>query len=77
MTNTRITDPEVIEIRYPVVVRNFSIREESGGKGLFYGGNGLIREIEFLKEGIDLSILSDRRVTQPYGLHGGLNGASG
>lgn len=63
MTNTRITDPEIIEIRYPVVLRNFSIREGSGGNGTFKGGNGVVREIEFLKDGIDISILSDRRVT--------------
>ena len=48
MTNTRITDPEVLEIRYPVVLRQFSIRDSSGGQGKFNGGNGVIREIEFL-----------------------------
>lgn len=48
MTNTRITDPEVMELRYPVIVRRFQIREDSGGKGKFNGGNGVIREIEFL-----------------------------
>ena len=45
MTNTRITDPEVIEIRYPVCLRRFEIRNNSGGRGKFCGGNGLIREI--------------------------------
>jgi len=48
MTNTRITDPEVMELRYPVIVRRFQMRKDSGGKGKFNGGNGVIREIEFL-----------------------------
>jgi len=48
MTNTRITDPEVMELRYPVIVRRFQMRKDSGGKGKFCGGNGVIREIEFL-----------------------------
>lgn len=45
MTNTRITDPEVMELRYPVIVRRFEMRKESGGKGKFNGGDGVIREI--------------------------------
>lgn len=77
MTNTRITDPEVIEMRYPVAVRAFSIRENSGGAGAFKGGNGVVREIEFLKDGIDVSILSERRVLQPYGMAGGSPGMAG
>jgi len=52
MTNTRITDPEVLEQRYPVILRRFTLREGSGGQGQFKGGDGVIREIEFLKEGI-------------------------
>jgi 5-oxoprolinase (ATP-hydrolysing) len=76
MTNTRITDPEIIEKYYPVMIRQFSIREDSGGKGKFNGGNGLIREIEFLDE-LEVSILSERRVFQPYGLCGGNPGARG
>jgi 5-oxoprolinase (ATP-hydrolysing) len=48
MTNTRITDPEVMELRYPVIVRRFQMRKDSGGKGKFNGGDGVIREIEFL-----------------------------
>jgi 5-oxoprolinase (ATP-hydrolysing) len=52
MTNTRITDPEVLEQRYPVILRRFTLREGSGGQGQFKGGDGVIREIEFLKDGI-------------------------
>lgn len=77
MTNTRITDPEVLEIRYPVVLRQFTIREGSGGQGAFKGGNGVIREIEFLKDNIEVGILSERRAVQPYGLKGGDNGQAG
>lgn len=49
MTNTRITDPEILERRYPVVLRQFSIRKGSGGKGSFNGGDGVVRELEFTK----------------------------
>jgi 5-oxoprolinase (ATP-hydrolysing) len=52
MTNTRITDPEVLEQRYPVILRVFSLREGSGGHGKHKGGDGVVREIEFLKPGI-------------------------
>jgi 5-oxoprolinase (ATP-hydrolysing) len=52
MTNTRITDPEVLEQRYPVILRRFTLREGSGGQGQLKGGDGVIREIEFLKDGI-------------------------
>jgi len=76
MTNTRITDPEVLEARYPVLVNEFSIRKGSGGKGAHKGGDGLIREIEFL-EPMNMAILSERRVFQPYGLEGGEPGARG
>jgi len=77
MTNTRITDPEVLEQRYPVILRRFTLREGSGGQGLFKGGDGVIREIEFLKEGIQVGILSERRAFQPYGMAGGDNGERG
>ena len=50
MTNTRITDPEILERRYPVLLREFSIRKGSGGKGEFNGGDGLVRELEFFGE---------------------------
>ncbi|MCH8314145.1 MAG: hydantoinase B/oxoprolinase family protein, partial [Nitrospinae bacterium] len=76
MTNTRITDPEILESRYPVLLREFSIRRGSGGAGLFHGGDGLIREIEFLKP-LNVAILSERRVYPPYGMEGGEPGALG
>ena len=71
MTNTRITDPEIFEKRYPVYLREFSIREGSGGDGHFRGGDGVLRDIEFLEPGIQVSILSERRTYHPYGLRGG------
>mmetsp|Transcript_1761 Transcript_1761/g.2874 ORF Transcript_1761/g.2874 Transcript_1761/m.2874 type:complete len:1237 (-) Transcript_1761:767-4477(-) len=76
MTNTRITDPEIFEKRYPVVLREFSLRKQSGGDGLFKGGDGIIREIEFLRT-VTLSILSERRAFKPYGMHGGKPGKTG
>jgi 5-oxoprolinase (ATP-hydrolysing) len=76
MTNTRITDPEVLEARFPVRVLEFSIRRGSGGEGRWRGGDGLVREIEFLAP-LELSILSDRRSTLPFGLEGGGPGAAG
>lgn len=77
MTNTRITDPEVLEIRYPVALRQFNIREGSGGKGLFKGGDGVVREIEFLQDDTEIGILSERRAVAPYGLKGGQPGQKG
>jgi 5-oxoprolinase (ATP-hydrolysing) len=76
MTNTRITDPEVLEQRYPVLLHEFSIRKGSGGKGKFNGGDGVIREIEFLVP-LKVAMLSERRVYAPYGLNGGGAGAKG
>jgi 5-oxoprolinase (ATP-hydrolysing) len=76
MTNTRITDPEILESRYPVLLREFSLRHGSGGEGLYRGGDGLIREIEFLKP-LQVAILSERRVYAPYGMAGGEPGALG
>lgn len=76
MTNTRITDPEVFERRYPCLLREFSLRKGSGGKGLYKGGDGCIRDIEF-RQPVSAAILSDRRVHAPYGLHGGQDGATG
>ena len=76
MTNTRITDPEILEKRYPVLLRRFAIRKESGGKGLFNGGDGLIREIEFQKP-LTVAIISDRRIYSPYGYDGGCQGEKG
>jgi len=74
MTNTRITDPEILELRYPVVLRQFSFRHGSGGQGEFNGGNGVVREIEFLKDNIVVGLLSERRAVAPYGLKGGQDG---
>ncbi|KAF2151516.1 putative 5-oxoprolinase [Myriangium duriaei CBS 260.36] len=76
MTNTRITDPEVYEIRYPVILRQFSIRKGSGGRGQYNGGDGVIRELEF-RIPLSASMLSERRVYRPYGLAGGLPGQAG
>ena len=76
MTNTRITDPEILERRYPVMLREFSVRKNSGGSGKFIGGDGLVREVEFL-EPLNAAILSERRVHKPYGLNGGEPGKSG
>ena len=76
MTNTRITDPEILERRYPVLLKQFSLRRNSGGKGRNRGGDGLIREIEFLAP-LNAAILSERRVFAPYGLAGGDPGARG
>lgn len=76
MTNTRITDPEILERRYPLLLREFSVRRGSGGQGRFNGGDGLIREVEFLVP-LNAAILSERRVYAPYGLAGGQPGARG
>jgi 5-oxoprolinase (ATP-hydrolysing) len=76
MTNTRITDPEVLEKRYPVVLQCFGLDHSSGGKGRWHGGDGVVRELLFRKP-LTLSILSERRVHRPYGLHGGSPGKCG
>jgi 5-oxoprolinase (ATP-hydrolysing) len=76
MTNSRLTDPEVLEQRYPVRVRRFAIRVSSGGAGRWRGGDGVVREIEFL-EPMQAAILSNRRRVPPFGLHGGGPGACG
>ncbi len=76
MTNTRITDPEVLERRYPVLLQRFSLRPNSGGRGKRRGGDGVCREILFRKP-LSLSVLTERRVFSPYGLAGGHPGAKG
>ncbi len=76
MTNTRITDPEILELRYPVRLEKFEIRKGSGGKGKWNGGDGIVREVTF-KERVEVNILSQHRIEQPYGLKGGLPGKSG
>jgi 5-oxoprolinase (ATP-hydrolysing) len=100
MTNTRITDPEILERRYreshspctgpfhfvltiptldarpAVILHQFGYRPGSGGKGLYNGGDGVIREMEFL-EPIEVSLLTERRARRPYGMAGGEDGQSG
>lgn len=76
MTNSRLTDPEVLEWRFPVLLEDFSIRQNSGGKGKHHGGNGVIRRLRFL-EPMTAGILSNHRRISPFGLNGGENGALG
>ena len=76
MTNTRITDPEVLEHRYPVRLECFAIRKGSGGAGRWRGGDGAVREIAFLAP-MSLSLLSQHRVERPYGMEGGEPGQPG
>ncbi len=76
MTNTRITDPEILEYRYPVRLQTFGIRRGSGGHGIFRGGDGVVREILFM-EPVTLSVLTQHRVKLPYGLNGGESGRAG
>ncbi len=76
MTNSLNTPIEALESGYPVRVRRYAVRRRSGGRGKFRGGDGVIREIEFLTR-VQGSILSDRRTIGPYGLAGGAPGLSG
>jgi 5-oxoprolinase (ATP-hydrolysing) len=76
MTNSRLTDPEVLEDRYPVLVESFGMRESSGGKGAHKGGDGTRRRIRF-REAMTVALLSTRRETAPFGLFGGSDGARG
>lgn len=76
MTNSRLTDPEVLEFRFPVRLQSYAIREGSGGAGRWHGGNGGIRRIEFL-EPMTASILSNARVHPAFGMAGGSDGAVG
>ncbi|MCH7956633.1 MAG: hydantoinase B/oxoprolinase family protein [Proteobacteria bacterium] len=76
MTNTRLTDPEVLEWRYPVRVEDFSIRRGSGGRGRHKGGDGVVRRIRFL-EPMTVAIVSGHRRIRPYGMAGGGAGAVG
>jgi 5-oxoprolinase (ATP-hydrolysing) len=76
MTNSKCTDPEVLETRFPIRIRRFELRRGSGGKGAHAGGDGLIRELEFLAA-MRVSVLSERRVVPPYGMRGGGPGAPG
>ena len=76
MTNTAITDPEILESRYPVKLRRFEIRRGSGGQGEQRGGDGVIREIEFLRP-LTVSLLTQHRLQAPFGLNGAAPGACG
>jgi len=76
MTNTRLTDPEVLERRYAVRLERFCIRRDSGGAGRWRGGDGVVRELTFLAP-VVLSLLTQRRAMRPFGMHGGDTGQPG
>ncbi|KAH7029536.1 Hydantoinase B/oxoprolinase-domain-containing protein [Microdochium trichocladiopsis] len=76
MTNTRCADPEVYESRYPVILRQWTLRKGSGGRGKFNGGEGCVRDVEF-RIPLSVSMLSERRVMRPYGVDGGEPGGRG
>ncbi len=76
MTNTRMTDPEILELRYPVRLQEFSIRQGSGGAGAHRGGNGVVRRLQFL-EPMTAVVVASRRTVAPFGLMGGHDGAPG
>jgi 5-oxoprolinase (ATP-hydrolysing) len=76
MTNTRISDPELLEWRFPVKLVRFEMRKNSGGKGKWKGGDGVVREFLFLED-LEINILSQHRVEAPYGLNGGKPGKVG
>ncbi|VUC23980.1 unnamed protein product [Clonostachys rosea] len=75
-SNTRCADPEVFELRLPVILRQWTLRPGSGGKGEFSGGDGCVRDVEF-RIPLQVSMLSERRVVRPYGMAGGEPGAAG
>ncbi|WP_130753689.1 hydantoinase B/oxoprolinase family protein [Sphingobium xenophagum] len=76
MTNSRLTDPEILETRFPVLLEEFSIRPGSGGQGVHRGGDGALRRIRFLED-MTAGILSNRRTVPPFGLAGGAPGSPG
>ena len=76
MTNSRLTDPEVLEWRFPVRLESYAIRQGSGGRGRWHGGNGGIRKIRFLEK-MTAAILSNNRVVAPFGMAGGAPGQCG
>jgi len=76
MTNTQITDPEDLERKYPIRLLEFGIRENSGGRGKFNGGNGIIRRFEFLKP-LEITLIGQHRFFAPYGINGGRPGKTG
>lgn len=76
MTNSRLTDPEVLETRFPVIVERFGVRRGSGGAGVHKGGDGAVRRVRF-REAMQAAILSNRRKIAPFGLNGGASGKPG
>ncbi|UCH75615.1 MAG: hydantoinase B/oxoprolinase family protein [Rhodospirillales bacterium] len=76
MTNSRLTDPEVLEMRFPVILESYAVRRGSGGRGRHRGGDGTVRRIRFLED-MTISILSNHRTVAPYGMAGGEPGATG
>jgi 5-oxoprolinase (ATP-hydrolysing) len=76
MTNSRLTDPEILESRFPVLLREFAIRRGSGGAGRHRGGDGIVRRLEF-RERLSGALLANHRRVPPFGLQGGLPGATG
>jgi len=76
MTNSRLTDPEILELRYPVFVESFAIRKGSGGSGRWRGGDGVVRKIRF-REPMTVAILANSRRIAPFGMYGGQPGQVG
>ena len=76
MTNSRLTDPEVLETRFPVLVERFGVRRRSGGDGAHKGGDGAVRRVRF-RAPMTAAMLANRRATAPFGLHGGGDGKPG
>jgi 5-oxoprolinase (ATP-hydrolysing) len=76
MTNSRLTDPEILELRYPVFIESFSIRRGSGGEGRWRGGDGVVRRIRF-RESMTVAILANSRKIAPFGMEGGQPGRAG
>ncbi len=76
MTNSRLTDPEILEFRYPVLLSSFEIRRGSGGRGKFNGGDGTLRKVKFLQK-MDVALITGHRRIPPFGLDGGGDGQIG
>jgi 5-oxoprolinase (ATP-hydrolysing) len=76
MTNSRLTDPEILESKFPVLVREFSVRRGSGGRGLNHGGDGTVRRLEF-RAPMSGALLANHRRIAPFGLEGGSAGSVG